>query len=89
MIVTSPAESWQTFQGSRNDRTEQMSAVGDAIQREVKGEELEWDPELGIGPEEIVGVCALTSFMSERDHAKTISVHAFSWARGWASVSVC
>lgn len=87
MMVTSPAESWQTFQGSRKDRDEQICSVGDALRRETAEDALDWDPELGIGPEEIIGVCALSSFMSERDHAKTISVHAFSWAKGWANVS--
>jgi hypothetical protein len=50
--------------------------------KDEDGEE-ELDPELGIGPEEIVGACILATFMTERDQAATIASSAFKWARGW------
>ena len=83
MLLNSPAESWQTFQGSRETRAAtQEQALGHAF----VGED-DWDPELGIGPEEIVAACALATFIAQREQARHIAEYAFMWARGWASVN--
>jgi hypothetical protein len=83
MMVTSPAESWQTFANSKKARQQDEQVLGHAL----ASSDMDWDPELGIGPEEIVAVCALATFISQREQAKTIAMFAFSWARGWTAVS--
>ena len=79
MLLTSPAESWQTIQGSRAVAQDQL--LGHALDSEES-----WDPELGIGPEEIVAGCVLASFISQREEAQFISLRAFNWAKGWCQV---
>lgn len=76
LLQNSPAESWQDFTSSRNDG--RLSDEDDIL-----------DPELGIGPEEIVGACILASYMGESHNAErsTIAAAAFKWARGWVKVS--
>ncbi|TXT08708.1 hypothetical protein VHUM_02836 [Vanrija humicola] len=74
LLVNSPADSFistldQPFGGASGNKDDD-------------GEE-ELDPELGIGPEEIVGACILATFMTEREQAATIASSAFKWARGW------
>ena len=42
------------------------------------------DPELGIGPEEIVGACILAMYWRNTpEEAASIAAYAFTWARGW------
>lgn len=74
LLLTSPAESWQDIS------TSNLTAADD-------GEDA-LDPELGIGPEEIVGACILATFWSDQpSHGVVIASHAFRWARGWIKVS--
>jgi hypothetical protein len=95
MMIKSPAESWMSFPGYK------PSPTGVSHPVEVKGEQVlghavsalsaitadhSWEPELGIGPEEIVAACMLAAFISERDQAKIIAVCAFTWAKGWTKV---
>jgi hypothetical protein len=47
-----------------------------------------WDPELGLGPEEIVAVCVLAAFISEREEAAAMARVAFKWVKGWVQVSL-
>jgi hypothetical protein len=44
------------------------------------------DPELGIGPEEIVGILILAMFVEDRNEARTLASSAFRWARSWMDV---
>lgn len=111
MLMHSPAESWQTFESSKDkgangNGTGKVKDHGDAEQAHSAppgqtdgvdavrlGPALEmvdenWDPELGIGPEEIVAVCALASFISQREEAKMIATYAFTWAKGWTKVRI-
>jgi hypothetical protein len=46
------------------------------------------DPELGIGPEEIVGIVILAMFVEDRSEASTLASSAFRWARSWMEVGV-
>lgn len=95
MMIKSPAESWMSF----TDYKPAPTSVGLAV--DVKGEQVlghavsalsaitaddKWEPELGIGPEEIVAACLLAAFISERDQAKIIAVCAFTWVKGWTKV---
>lgn len=81
--------------GSMFQTTDALSAeVMDMAEfKEISQEEMQrrqdpdWlDPELGIGPEEIVGAVVLSLFMSERQPAADIASSAFKWARGWVKV---
>lgn len=72
LLMKSPAESWQSLQDAAQDTDSQ----GDD----------RLDPELGIGPEEIVAACVLSIWMSERPEASTIATSAFNWARGWINI---
>lgn len=74
LLINSPADSFIS--------TLDPSFGGGSRTKDEDGEE-ELDPELGIGPEEIVGACILATFMTERDQAATIASSAFKWARGW------
>ena len=47
------------------------------------------DPELCIGPEEIMGTIMLSMYMTAKDAASQTAELAFYWARGWIQVSVC
>ncbi|KAK8866107.1 hypothetical protein IAR55_001258 [Kwoniella newhampshirensis] len=71
LLKTSPAESWQRFEGSYT------ADFGD-----VDGDE-PLDAEFGLGPEEIVSACILATYMTEREEAALIARSAFRWARGW------
>jgi hypothetical protein len=75
LLKNSPAESWQNFEMSRAE--ENTDETVDKL-----------DPELGIGPEEIVGACILASYMrtDELGSMSTIAEMAFTWARGWIKV---
>ncbi|OCF37647.1 hypothetical protein I316_00774 [Kwoniella heveanensis BCC8398] len=72
LLSTSPAESWQTFEGSSY-----TADFGD-----VDGDD-PLDAEFGLGPEEIVAACVLATYMTEREEAVLIARSAFRWARGW------
>lgn len=77
-LLGSPAESWQNIVTSQLERNTDET-------RDVL------DPELGIGPEEIVGACILAMYMYEDnpgDRAR-IAGEAFKWARGWIKVRLC
>jgi hypothetical protein len=101
MILTSPAESWQTIQNIQSLKEQQKGSAGEISQGSTTllGEQVlgkawatmgddEWDDELGIGPEEIVAACALATFIAQRKQAKHIADVAFMWARGWTKVSM-
>ena len=85
MLMTSPAESWQTIQGSREIREakNKEQVLGKAFDADTN----DWDAELGIGPEEIVAACVLAAYIGQKEHAKHIAEYAFMWARGWTAVS--
>lgn len=74
LLVNSPADSFIS--------TLDTPFGGGTGAKDEDGEE-ELDPELGIGPEEIIGACILATFMTEREQAATIASSAFKWARGW------
>lgn len=74
LLVNSPADSFIST-------LESPFGGGSGVKDEDGEEEL--DPELGIGPEEIVGACILATFMTDRANAATIASSAFKWARGW------
>lgn len=76
LLRDSPAESWQNIAQSRESRN--TDDANDVL-----------DPELGIGPEEIVGACILATYgpkLEQGDRAN-IAESAFKWARGWIKVS--
>lgn len=75
LLHHSPAESWQDISTSRLERN--TDDTQDVL-----------DPELGIGPEEIVAACILASFMRDDQipHRLHIAECAFKWARGWIKV---
>jgi hypothetical protein len=77
LLRNSPAESWQDLESSKA-----VCNTDETIDK--------LDPELGIGPEEIVGACILASYMrsDELDNRSTIAEMAFTWARGWIKVSL-
>ena len=85
MLMTSPAESWQTIQGSKEirDAKNKEQVLGKALDADTN----DWDAELGIGPEEIVAACVLAAYIGTKEHAKHIADYAFMWARGWTAVS--
>jgi hypothetical protein len=74
LLLNSPADS---FIGTL------ASPLGGNGSRDEGDADEELDPELGIGPEEIVGACALAMYTSDREIAATIAASAFRWARGW------
>lgn len=76
LLKNSPAESWQNFETSKADHN-----TDETIDK--------LDPELGIGPEEIVGACIVAAYMrtDDLDNMSTIAEMAFTWARGWIKVS--
>lgn len=80
LLLESPAESWQTIPTAEEAATD-VHVVGD------DGSEDRLDPELAIGPEEIVAAAILSMWISERDKACEIASVAFKWARGWIKVS--
>nr|ODN87478.1 hypothetical protein L203_03255 [Cryptococcus depauperatus CBS 7841] len=71
LLETSPAESWQRFEGK------QAKDFGD-----VEGDD-PLDAEFGLGPEEIVAACVLATYITERAEGAVIAQSAFRWARGW------
>ena len=75
LVHTSPAESWQNIASSRLEHNTDDT-------RDVL------DPELGIGPEEIVAACILASYMpdGQAQQRTYIAESAFKWARGWIKV---
>lgn len=77
LLLESPAGSWRTI-----DNVQEAVAEGSLI----LGEDA-LDPELGIGPEEIVAAAMLSLWMSERDAAPGFARMAFRYARGWIKVS--
>lgn len=78
MIESSPAESWLTFASAKAVAIEPPA---------VKMGEDALDPELGIGPEEIVGASILATFWSgSPGQCIHIARCAFRWARGWIKV---
>lgn len=76
LVHTSPAESWQNIATSLLEHNTDDT-------RDVL------DPELGIGPEEIVAACILASYMPEGQAQQRayIAESAFKWARGWIKAS--
>jgi hypothetical protein len=44
------------------------------------------DPEMGIGPEEIVATAMLSLWMSEKNDSSAFARMAFRYARGWIRV---
>ena len=56
------------------------------IRRPVLDDEDDIDRELGIGPEEIIAACILTTFSSEVAETHHTASLAFHWARGWTKV---
>ena len=71
LLLTSPAGSWQDLSTAKT-----LDGGEDAL-----------DPELGIGPEEIVAACILATFWSDSPgDGVVIASHAFRWARGWIKV---
>lgn len=77
-LLRSPAESWQNIATSQLEHnTDEKNDV--------------LDPELGIGPEEIVGACILATYMYEDNIGERAQIAdmAFKWARGWIKVSSC
>jgi hypothetical protein len=76
LLDESPAESWQNFAMSKAEYN-----TDETIDK--------LDPELGIGPEEIVGACIMAAYMraDEPSLPAAIAEMAFSWARGWIKVS--
>ena len=85
MLMTSPAESWQTIQGSKEIRD--AKAKEQVLGKAFDGDTTDWDAELGIGPEEIVAACTLATFIGQKEHARHIAQYAFMWVRGWTAVS--
>lgn len=71
LLLDSPSESWQSIKANENNRD---------------GQDDELDPELGIGPEEIIGAAVLSMWISDRGNASWIAASAFRWARGWIKV---
>ena len=51
----------------------------------AEGED-EWDPEMGIGPEEVVGAAYLALFSSDRVRTSGIARLAHQWADGLIKV---
>jgi hypothetical protein len=75
LLHAGPAGSWQDLQSSRAElRTDESI---DKL-----------DPELGIGPEEIVGACVLAAYLRTEnlEEMRKIADTAFSWTRGWIKV---
>ena len=54
------------------------------VQSDAMGEN--WDPELGIGPEETVGCAVLALFSDDRKDARLTSATALKWAEGLIKV---
>lgn len=77
LLGSSPAESWQTFEG------DQSKGFGD-----IEADD-PLDAEFGLGPEEIVAACVLATYMTDRREGALIARFAFRWARGWIKVSGC
>lgn len=75
LLASSPAESWQTFEG------DQSKGFGD-----IEADD-PLDAEFGLGPEEIVAACVLATYMTDRREGALIARFAFRWARGWIKVS--
>jgi hypothetical protein len=75
LLHRSPAESWQNLALSKAEQN-----TDETIDK--------LDPELGIGPEEIVGACILAAYMRTDDFSdmSAIAEAAFTWARGWIKV---
>ena len=77
MLVDYPAKSWLSIsKAPRDPGTGQI-------------DEDYLNPEIGIGPEEIVGACILAAFWSEGQGTAAADAghYAFKWARGWIKVS--
>jgi hypothetical protein len=74
LLLESPAESWQRLSTAVNKNPDG-----------INGED-ELDPELGIGPEEIVAAAVLSMWIAGKNDAMWIADVAFKWARGWIRV---
>ncbi|BEI84348.1 hypothetical protein CcaverHIS002_0409520 [Cutaneotrichosporon cavernicola] len=85
LLLNSPADSFlSTLDSPFSSNAAHLNAIGVGSGSRDDGDgEDELDPELGIGPEEIVGACMLAMFTVDRDIASAIAASAFSWARGW------
>ena len=82
LLVTSPAGSWKVT-GAAETENIMLAATSPT---EIEEDTL--DPELGIGPEEIVGACILAMYWRNTpEEAASIAAYAFTWARGWIKVS--
>lgn len=76
LLARSPADSlfWQIAQNGKSpDET-------------LRNDEDEIDLEMGIGPEEVLGACILSSFSEDPSRATELGLLAFRWARGWIKV---
>ncbi|ODO05929.1 hypothetical protein I350_04990 [Cryptococcus amylolentus CBS 6273] len=73
-LNTSPAKSWQNFDATVSKDFGDLDGE-DAI-----------DAEFALGPEEIVGLCVVATWMVDRREAALIARVAFRWARGWIEV---
>lgn len=76
--------------GEVSDLLRQCTLTGnvfgfDDIATESMGEI--WDPELGIGPEEVVGAAVLALFSDDRKDARVTAATALKWAEGLIKVS--
>ncbi|ORY34264.1 hypothetical protein BCR39DRAFT_517307 [Naematelia encephala] len=99
LLLKSPAESWQDIsvrerillRATADSNEPQDASTLDDIgagepETGIPQDADHLDPELGIGPEEIVGACALATFKTDRQAAGVVATHAFRWARGWVKV---
>lgn len=77
LLMESPAGSWRSI-----DNVQEALVEGSLI----LGED-EIDPELGIGPEEIVAAAMLSLWMSDKALGAEFAATAFRYARGWIKVS--
>jgi hypothetical protein len=76
LLLKNPAESWQSLDMAKSNSEQPASLDVDRL-----------DPELGIGPEEIIAATVVSLFMSDREQAAKIAESAFRWARGWIKAS--
>lgn len=84
LMISSPAESWQNFQESHQARLDAQAGQAEKTMQDTDEDAL--DPELGIGPEEIVAACVLATSLSDRRESLWMAQSAFKWARGWIKV---
>jgi hypothetical protein len=92
ILLYNPAKSWQAPNSTPSNQQEGLSqSLVAAFATETEGEILatdpSFDPEYGLGPEEIVAACLLAGYISAREKVLIIAKCAFLWARGWLDVS--